>query len=334
MTTFRRHQSGLLKRAVESVLNQSCGDLELIICDDASTDGTQEYLQLLAGADRRVKLIRNERNINSVAISLGRCFKAADANRPYVTWMFDDCTLERDAFEILVRNLATGAADFVFGTTRVHNADGSILLVGDKPVDDIRSNITNSSILIPNGAILFKRSIFDRVGWYDSNIILRRSCDWDLFRRMIEAGCSFSGIGKVLMDEYGGLEPDSLRNTFTTTFDIMAKYVRLRDESRMNLSLNASLAAPADFIPSGGWSEDELGLIYSMFVEYFLSIGNVARAFVWAEKLRPKLQRRPFYYDNLADCVSSGDKTQSLMAAGALAAGVYWSYRDQHLRRS
>jgi hypothetical protein len=97
-------------------------------------------------------------------------------------------------------------ADFVFGITRVHNPDGSILFVGDKSESEIRSGVVKSSILVPNGAILLRRSLFERVGWFDSNIILRRSCDWDLFKRIITAGCSFEPIDKVLMDEYGGLQ--------------------------------------------------------------------------------------------------------------------------------
>lgn len=206
MTTFRRLQCGLLRRAVDSVLAQTYGDFEFIICDDASSDGTSDYLQSVAAADKRVKVIRNAKNANSVAISLGRCFKQADPARPYVTWMFDDCTMEPSAFEVLLARIEETDADFVFGITRVHNRDGSTLLVGSEPAAKIRDRIAASSILVPNGAILFRRTIFERVGWYDSSIVLRRSCDWDLFRRAIQAGCSFDRIDTVLMDEYGDLQ--------------------------------------------------------------------------------------------------------------------------------
>ena len=334
MTTFRRLQCGLLRRAVDSVLAQTYGDFEFIICDDASSDGTSDYLQSVAAADERVTVIRNAKNANSVAISLGRCFKQADPARPYVTWMFDDCTMEPSAFEVLLARIEETDADFVFGITRVHNRDGSTLLVGSEPAAKIRDRIAASSILVPNGAILFRRTIFERVGWYDSSIVLRRSCDWDLFRRAIQAGCSFDRIDTVLMDEYGDLQSDSLRNTFTTTFEIMAKFARLRDAAGFDLSVDASLSAPIDLIPPGDWSADELTLIYAMFVEYYLSVGNVARAYWWAEKLKTRLPDKPFFLENLAACVSSRDPTQSPMAAGALAAGIYWTFRETQARRS
>jgi glycosyltransferase involved in cell wall biosynthesis len=327
MTTFKRLQSGLLRRAVENVLAQTYGDFEFIICDDASTDGSADYLKSIAASDSRVKIIRNLKNVNSVAISLGRCFKQADRARPYVTWMFDDCTLETNAFEILIERLETRPVDFVFGVTRVHNPDGSILLVGNASESDIRSGVINSSILVPNGAILLRRSIFERVGWYDSNIVLRRSCDWDLFKRIISAGCSFETLDKVLMDEFGGLQNDSLRNSFMTTMDIMLKFTRLRDAIGLDVSLDASLNTPIDFIPAGDWHVEELSFVHAMFVEYYLSIGDVARAYVWAEKLAPSLKQKSFFLENLAACVKSRDQQQSQMAAGALAAGIYWSYK-------
>jgi glycosyltransferase involved in cell wall biosynthesis len=334
MTTFRRLQSGVLRRAVDSVLAQTYGGFEFIICDDASSDGTSDYLKSVAEADARVTVNRNPKNVNSVAISLGRCFKRADPARPYVTWMFDDCTLERDAFAILLARMEETRADFVFGTTRVHNRDGSVLLVGNEPISKIRDRIAVSSVLVPNGAILVRREVFEKVGWYDSSIVLRRSCDWDLFRRAIQAGCSFEQIDKILMDEYGGLQSDSLRNTFTTTFEVMAKYARLRDAAGFNVSLDASLTAPIDLIPPGDWSGDELTLIFAMFVEYYLSVGNVARAYAWAEKLKTRLPDQPFFLENLAACVASRDATQSPMAAGALAAGIYWTFRETQMRRS
>jgi glycosyltransferase involved in cell wall biosynthesis len=49
----------LLGRAVESVLSQSATDLELIIVDDASQDGTGAYLAALEKRDNRVRIVHN-----------------------------------------------------------------------------------------------------------------------------------------------------------------------------------------------------------------------------------------------------------------------------------
>ena len=53
-----RNRAGLVGRAIESVLGQDHGDLELLVVDDASTDGTPEVLARLAAADSRIVLFR------------------------------------------------------------------------------------------------------------------------------------------------------------------------------------------------------------------------------------------------------------------------------------
>lgn len=324
MTTYKRFANGLLPAAVDSVLSQSFKDFEFIICDDASYDGTAAYLHETARRDARVKVIRNPRNVNSVSISLGRCMKAASPARPYLTWMFDDCVLRPDALKIIYEAMRNDPKlDFLFGVTLVHLQDGGVLPVGDKAADYIKKHITESSILVPNAGILFKTSVFDRIGWYDSNIILRRSTDWDLFRRIITADVPFAVIPDVLSDEYGDTQPDSLRNTFATSFHIMAKFGRVRDSHRPDLSLDACLSDPVDSIPEGNWTEEELELMRFMFLEYFLSVADTSKAFFWARTLYPVLPNKPFFLENLLRLAASEDGSSSRMAAGAFGGVVF-----------
>jgi glycosyltransferase involved in cell wall biosynthesis len=73
-----------LSRALDSLTAQDFEDFELIISDNASTDGTAEICQDYAGRDRRIKVHRNERNIGAVGnfnrtlqLSSGEYFKWA-----------------------------------------------------------------------------------------------------------------------------------------------------------------------------------------------------------------------------------------------------------------
>lgn len=52
-----------LEEAIESVLNQTFRDFELIIINDCSTDGTSEILDSFADRDNRVKVYTNEVNL-------------------------------------------------------------------------------------------------------------------------------------------------------------------------------------------------------------------------------------------------------------------------------
>ena len=63
-----------LKKAIDSVLNQTCRDFELIILDNCSTDGTEEYVKSLN--DDRITYIRHEKNIGgggNIAYAFAHC---------------------------------------------------------------------------------------------------------------------------------------------------------------------------------------------------------------------------------------------------------------------
>jgi glycosyltransferase involved in cell wall biosynthesis len=55
-----------LAQAIESLLGQTFADFELIISDNASTDGTEEICRKFAEADRRILYSRNDRNIGGM----------------------------------------------------------------------------------------------------------------------------------------------------------------------------------------------------------------------------------------------------------------------------
>lgn len=65
---------GTVATTIESVLSQDCADLEFVIVDDASGDGSPALLQAAAARDRRVRLFRNPANLGltaSLNIGLG-----------------------------------------------------------------------------------------------------------------------------------------------------------------------------------------------------------------------------------------------------------------------
>jgi glycosyltransferase involved in cell wall biosynthesis len=71
-----------LEVAISSVLSQTMEDLELVICDNASTDRTAEICQDYAARDRRVRYFRNSQNLGAApnynlafSHSRGRYFK-------------------------------------------------------------------------------------------------------------------------------------------------------------------------------------------------------------------------------------------------------------------
>lgn len=77
----------LLERAVTSIQNQTYGDFEVIIVDDASSDDTEEYLSRLTLSDTRFKYIKNEKPLGACA---SRNIAINRATGRYITGLDDD----------------------------------------------------------------------------------------------------------------------------------------------------------------------------------------------------------------------------------------------------
>ncbi|MDQ1214956.1 glycosyltransferase [Pantoea anthophila] len=77
----------LLKRALTSVLSQSYQNIEVIVVDDNSSDGTQEFLTEMAKQDDRVKPILKEQN-SGACISRNMAIESAQGE--FITGLDDD----------------------------------------------------------------------------------------------------------------------------------------------------------------------------------------------------------------------------------------------------
>lgn len=76
-----------VRESIESVLAQDFPDFELVVSDNASTDGTRDILQEYARADHRVRLVLHEVNRGGAANFSGLL---DHARSPYFKWQSGD----------------------------------------------------------------------------------------------------------------------------------------------------------------------------------------------------------------------------------------------------
>jgi len=91
-----------LDAALRSLLNQTYSNLELIICDNASTDATQEISLKYAVSDPRIRYYRNETNIGG-ANNHNLSFEYAEGK--YFRWAAHDDLVAPDLIEKCVEFL-------------------------------------------------------------------------------------------------------------------------------------------------------------------------------------------------------------------------------------
>jgi glycosyltransferase involved in cell wall biosynthesis len=91
-----------LRQAIGSILGQSYRHFELIISDNASTDGTEDICRAFVAQDRRVRYLRQPRNVGA-APNFNICFALASGE--YFKWAAHDDYMEPEYLAECVKAL-------------------------------------------------------------------------------------------------------------------------------------------------------------------------------------------------------------------------------------
>ena len=113
-----------LKRSIESVLNQSFSDYELLLIDDGSTDASSDICELFSGRDSRIKVFHKTNGGVSSARNLG--IDKASGN--YIAFVDADDWAERDMFKRLYELVKTNNADIASVSYMLADDDSKILV--------------------------------------------------------------------------------------------------------------------------------------------------------------------------------------------------------------
>lgn len=122
-----------LEAAILAVLGQTCGDFELIISDNASTDRTPEICRDFAARDPRICYLRNPVNIGA-ANNYNQLFHRSSA--PYFRWFNADDLCAPELHEQCLAALeAHPDAVMAYGKTDIVDGEGALLKHYDDRLD-------------------------------------------------------------------------------------------------------------------------------------------------------------------------------------------------------
>jgi len=96
-----------LDKCVSSILNQSFGDLELIIVDDGSKDNTAEICKGFAAADSRVRVIHQQ----NAGVSQARNTGLQAIGGEFISFVDADDFIEPDTYREMMDAIVTSTAD-------------------------------------------------------------------------------------------------------------------------------------------------------------------------------------------------------------------------------
>jgi glycosyltransferase involved in cell wall biosynthesis len=110
-----------LGAALESALAQTYEDIEVVIADDASTDGTADILAAAAARDPRVRVERRTANLGAFG-NTARLLGSAQGE--YVKYLLHDDLLEPTCVERLLSGMQDSGAAMAFSRRAVIDEDG------------------------------------------------------------------------------------------------------------------------------------------------------------------------------------------------------------------
>jgi glycosyltransferase involved in cell wall biosynthesis len=191
------NQADFLIEAVESVRLQNYPNLEHLIMDGSSTDGTLDILSRLAVDEKysHVQWLSERDGGQSAALNKG----FQQANGEIIGWLNADDRYRAFCFERVVQAFEDSAdVDILYGDYTIVDKVGRLI--------NIRQEIEFSRFIlqyhrvsyIPTTATFFRRRIFDEGNWLQEN--LHYAMDFEFFLRLAAKGYRFKHLRAILAD--------------------------------------------------------------------------------------------------------------------------------------
>ncbi len=182
------NRENAIARAIHSVIDQGVDNIEIIVVDDCSKDGTVKAIQSID--DNRIKLIQHEKNKGEAG---ARNTGVKAAKGAYVAYLDSDDYWLPGKLQAQI-DYMDKAPDDIGGVYTLHerlyqNGKKSIGGYSSYPLD-FRKMIVKGISISPGPTFLFRKKLFDKVGDYDETAPLYVDWDWMLrFLKISKLGC-------------------------------------------------------------------------------------------------------------------------------------------------
>ncbi len=209
---------GTIAAAIASAQAQDWPNLEILVVDDASTDGSCTVVQALAARDARIALVRHDRN-RGYAAALNSIVAAA---RGEFIAVFDDDDIsvpERVTRQWRRLTEYEGAAGIrlvvCYSNRKVVTVDGAahpetVEAIGRRPLEPRGTDVADFLLFhhqdprfvwgeFGSGTMLARRQTLLEVGPFDEEF--RRGAEWDMVIRLALLGGHFIAVDENLMTQ-------------------------------------------------------------------------------------------------------------------------------------
>lgn len=169
-----------LKDAIESILNQTYTNWELVMCDDCSTDSTNKIAnEYVNKYPHKILLVKNDKNMK-LSFSLNHCLKYVSGE--YIARMDSDDISIPTRFEKQVNYLQNNPEINLVGSFMQY-FDGNELGAIVSKVEHPNKNTLKHAVPFNHATIMTYKWVYDSLGGYTVSERTNRAQDLDLWFR-------------------------------------------------------------------------------------------------------------------------------------------------------
>ena len=221
-----------IDRTIQSVINQTYKDWELIIVDDLSKDNTRVKLEEWKKSDNRIHLIFLEKNSGSPA--LPKNMGIENAKGKYVAFLDHDDEWLQEKLEKqykLFEQSKNEKLGLVYCFINIINKNKKTILKYKKNYrENVIKEIVNSNFIITSSCVMTRTDVLKKVGTFDNKFKIPD--DWDMWMRMAETGYEFDFVPEYLINyiihgKNSSIESKKLdiKNDFLMMYNKHEKYI-------------------------------------------------------------------------------------------------------------
>ena len=230
-----------IKKSIDSIINQTYKDWELIIVNDCSNDKTGSIIDKYSQEDCRIHIINNNEN-KKLPASLNIGFNCASGE--YLTWTSDDNYYSDNAIEIMCNFLDKNNqyAMVCCGMNMINEHDDIVdLFLGYEETKMYYNDFVGA-------CFMYRNIVKDEIGGYSTDCFLVE--DYEYWLRMLVNGYKIGFINQILYNYR--CHKESL--TCTRKYEISIQLSKLRSSlvrfSQISVWFPYSISAIRCFISS------------------------------------------------------------------------------------
>jgi len=246
-----------LRDSIESVLDQTFKDFELVLIDDVSSDETCAIAEEYARKDPRVSAVRNGKTLGLVG-NFNRCIELAKG-RYVCVWHQDDVMMPQNIEKKVALLETNSQVGFVHSNVLMIDEQGQVLSEHwelDSRRDYVCAGrefflrmIQPSKNYVCCPSVLARRECYEKLGGFHSELYF--TCDWELWMRFslyYDVGCL--GAPLIRFRRHTGSESYRIEGTRSEIEqEILAKRLvladhghRLPDAAKLEKGLTAGIS--------------------------------------------------------------------------------------------